>query len=155
MSNQTPQGLLLPTEMPGQGTTLCMSQWKKTSKLDAIYHLHGRQCGCWLKTGGQDQGAGTHVSYIQLVFLHSIKCWKTIARLPGELSGQFLNTRTYRTRLPQQLNRGQVTYKVWPRNGYIRLRRPEHKSLILCLIISTLPSFNKVKCQWLKGKYKT
>lgn len=25
-----------------------------------------------LKTGGQDQGAGTHVSYIQLVLLHFI-----------------------------------------------------------------------------------
>lgn len=33
---------------------------------------YSHQCGCCLKTGGQDQGAGTHVSYIQLVLLHSI-----------------------------------------------------------------------------------
>lgn len=44
--DQTLQGLLLPTEMPGQGTSLCMSQQKKTSELDVIYHLHGHQCGC-------------------------------------------------------------------------------------------------------------
>lgn len=72
MSNWTPQGLPLLTETPGQGTSLLhVTMKKRHSKLDAIYHLHSHQCGCWLKTGGQDQGAGTHVSYIQSVLLHS------------------------------------------------------------------------------------
>ena len=35
MSNQTFQGLLLPGEMPGQGTSLYMWQWKNI-KLDVI-----------------------------------------------------------------------------------------------------------------------
>lgn len=88
----------------------------------------------------QDWGTGTLGSYVQLVLprLHHVER----QHLTGELSRHCLNTHTKLGGYQRQPNRDQVTtYNVWPWEGSIRLKRPEHKTSFYLFNISTLPSF--------------